>query len=42
MIRPIRKVVGLVLPLARKKGLTLHAQVSPGLDRIVGDRPTLP
>lgn len=33
----IAKVVGLVLPLAQKKGLALHAHLAPELDRIVSD-----
>lgn len=33
----IRKVVGLVRPLAEKKGLALHVQLAPELGRIVSD-----
>lgn len=34
----IRKAVTLVSPLAQKKGLSLHTEFSPEVDRIVGDQ----
>ncbi|MBF0508558.1 MAG: PAS domain S-box protein [Deltaproteobacteria bacterium] len=34
----INKVLGIVTPLAEKKGLALRAQIAPGLDEAVGDQ----
>ena len=33
----IDKIVGIVKPMAEKKGLALHVNVAPGLDAMVGD-----